>query len=103
MLAGVLGLVYSEGLHFTDVLHFLHDNGYVPCWIRMYLDSRRENWNESTFMNKIKEAVSDVYDKHTGEQIISRLKRFIHSFNNPTLAPWRNGKRSSFKNCGLRA
>ncbi len=101
MLAGVLGLVFSEGIPLDIILQGLKDAGRIPCWISMYLDSKQENWSTSTFLNKVEQATTDVYGRDFSRTVMERLRYVIDSFNNPPLAPWRNGKRSSFKNCGL--
>lgn len=65
------------GLPLTDVLFKCKEYGFVVDWIDFYESALKDGYKSQTILNKIEEAVVDVFGKKYKDGLLKRLNYYI--------------------------
>lgn len=51
----------TEGIHLTDLLTFLDDQGITVDWPGYLTAAKKQGWKDSTVLSRVRESLTDVY------------------------------------------
>jgi alanyl-tRNA synthetase len=72
-LGGVFRLEDTFGIPLDFALHVLKNNGLVPNWVDFYTQARSNGWKHKTVIQKLSQALVDVYGPQFRDTVIERL------------------------------
>lgn len=68
----------THGVPLDTIIQVLEENNMIIDWIEFFEESLKCNWNIKTTVNKIQVSLLDLYGKEYSDEVIKRLKMYIH-------------------------
>ena len=74
VIRGAFKYVNEHGIPLDVLLSVLEKNNSVIDWSDFLEEAVSTGWNLNTIVTRVTEAVSDSYDRDSGDEIIKRIK-----------------------------
>jgi len=74
---GIFKLFDTTGMPLFMVFECCEQNNWLPSWISFYEEAKSSGWQHKTIINRLEEALSDVYGIEFRDVVISRLNKIF--------------------------
>lgn len=74
---GVFKLFDTTGIPLFMLFDLCEQSNYLPSWIEFYNDAVNGQWKHKTIINRLEEAITDVYGKEYADVVVGRLNKMF--------------------------